>query len=398
MEEFIKENENEFLNYIEFRKTEESEIKRLNNEINKVKSDIIIDNLAMAEEPYLDIEQRKTQIQKIKEKIVNLEIGREANRIRITTQSDKDIYDFNSEIEIEKLRKEQERLEKEVTDIIDMCKKNTENRLAVKEAQEKINNMQRVKRTIEQRIKDRTNLLEEMLNRKIELKENVLLKISERMKETINEIEIQIKEKEKTLINVTKIEFDDEDSKYLYELKEKTMLRLETELEQIKKKLQEEKNTFRDIYTTNRSELTEFKKLKEDLNSSDLSKLETYLGLPQEEKQEEERKEEESIKEDEQEEKIIPNAWVPDGYGGWKPGVKSENIKTTLKHKIISLVDKFKSRLSKPKTENTNEVNVDNLELSLAERLHCEIENPEKLDVEYIEHINIEKVFEEEEK
>ena len=171
------------------------------------------------------------------------------------------------------------------------------------------------------------------------------------------------------------------------------MLRLEAELEQIKKKLQEEKNTFRDIYTTNRSELTELKKLKEDLNSSDLSKLETYLGLPQEEKQEEERKEEKSIKEDEQEEKIIPNAWVPDGHGGWKPGVKSENIKTTLKHKIISLVDKFKRRLSKPKEENTNEVNADNSELSLAERLHCEIENPGKLNVEYIEHINLEEEF-----
>lgn len=374
MEEFIKENKEEFLNYIEFKKIEESEIKRLNNEINKVKSDIIVDNLAMVEEPYLDIEQRKTRIEKIKEKIVNLEIGREVNRIRESNQSDKDISDFKNVIEIEKLKKEQKKLEDEINYIIDVCKNNCKNRLEIKEAQEKINNMQRTKKTIEQRIEDRKNLLEEMINRKIEPKEEVLLKITEKMKETINEIEIQIKEKEKTLINVTKIEFEDEDSKYLYELKEKTMLRLETELEQMRKKLKEEKSTFINIYNINKCELDELKKLKNDLNYSDLSKLEIDLGLQKEEKNEEDRNEN-VIKEDVKDEKMIPNAWVPDGLGGWKPGIKFENKK--LKDILFLLINKFRGMLGKPNEEKSDKVQKGKLVSSLSERIHCEIENPQ---------------------
>lgn len=390
MEEILKENEKDFLDYINFKKEQEEEIKRINNDINKIKSDIIVNNLKIGKKPYLEIEQRKLRIEQIKEKITNLEIGREVNRIKETNQSDKDIADFNIIVEIEKLKKEQQKLEEEITEIVNACK----NSITTKDAQEKINCMQRIRKTIEQRIADRRHLLEEIIDRKIELKEEVLLKISEKMKETINEIEINIQEKEKTLKNLTKIEFEDEDNEYLYELKQKTLARLEEELDKMKSKLHEEKNNFKNIYSINKSELDEFKKLKEDLNSEDLSKLENDLGIQQEEKE----KEKAEIKNTNinKEEKTVPNAWVPDGFGGWKPGIKDENekrSKSIFKDKIFLVVDKIKGMLSKQNKKSSGEIKENNSIPPLAERIKCKTEDSE---IEFINYLN--KEFEDKEK
>lgn len=403
MEEILKENEKDFLDYIDFKKEQEEEIKRINNDINKIKSDIIVNNLEIGKKPYLEIEQRKLRIEQIKEKITNLEIGREVNRIKETNQSDKDIADFNITIEIERLKKEQEKLEGEITKIVNECK----NSIGIKDAQEKIYCMQRTRKTIEQRITDRKNLLEDMINRKIEQKEEVLLKISEKMKETINEIEINIKEKEKTLINIIKIEFEDEDSEYLYELKQKTVTRLEAELEQMRSKLQEEKDSFNNIYSINKSELDKLKKIKEDLNTNDLSKLENNLGIQQEEKQEkikekEEKKLEINNTNISEEKKLDSDVCATEEHGEWKPEIKCENkkrsLKSIFKDKIFLLVNKIKGMLSKQNEKNSDEIKKDNQIPSLAERIQCKIEDSEILDVQYIEYIKLDREFEDEEK
>lgn len=411
MEEFLKENEKDFLDYINFKKKQEEEIKRINNDINKIKSEIIVNNLGIGNKPYLEIEQKKLRIEQIKEKITNLGIGREVNRIKKASQSDKDVADFNVTVEIERLKKEQKELETEITEIINACK----NSIETKDAQEKINCMQKTRKTIEQRITDRRNLLEEMINRKIELREEVLLKISEKMKKTISEMEINIKEKEKSLINVTKIEFGDEDSEYLYELKQKTLARLKEELEQMKSKLYEEKNNFSNIYSSNKSELDELKKLKEDLNSNDLSKLENDLGIQQEEKNNEEIKEDSQEKlkindKNNEDEVIMDRRYIYDSNGnvsdlryvpcrrnkktGELEEIKQKSIFLQKTYSIFNNIkNKIKSIFNKEQ-ENSNEINENNSKLSLAERLHYEIENPEILDGKDIEDKNKDNVVE----
>lgn len=410
MEEFLKENEKEFLDFIEFRKKQEEEIDIINKSISKIKSDIISNNLKTGNEPYLEIEKRKIRIEQIKEEINKLGVASNVNEIKESSQSDKDIANFNIIIDVERLKKEQQKLENEIIQIIDICK----NSLETKKAQEQIDNKQNIRKAIEQRIDERRKILEELINREIERKEKVLAEISKRKEEAMNKEEEDIKEKEKTLVNVIKIEFEDEDSEYLYKLKQETIEKLKNELQKMKIKLQEDKDVFIETYNINKNELNKLKKLKQDLNSNDLSRLENDLGLQQAEKQEEEIEEEKEESEIDEDEIIMDRRYIYGSNGrvldlrnvpcrrNKKTGELEEiKPKSKLIQKAYSIFNNIKNNIKSifnKDQENSDELETDNSNISLAERLHYEIENPETLDVQYTEYKNIEKVFEDEEK
>lgn len=360
MEEFLEENEKDFLKYIEFKKQQDMEIDRINRQIKKIKSDIIANNLTVGTAPYLEIEKRRTIIQELNVKIANIGVGKKVNEVKESSQSEKEISNFKSEVEIERLKKEKQQLENEVKEIMDACKKN----IQIDIVQDQINTLQKTRKTIEKRITERKEMIEELINRKITQKEEVLSEISNRREEMFKKIKNEIQEKEKTLVNVNDIEFDDEDSDYLYKLKQKTTERLEKELQELKNTLQVEKKDFRDIYNNNKNKLIELKQLREDLNSNDLSKLTSYLGLQQEEKKEEKKEEPKvSDKKETLESEIV---WVPDKiYGGWKIGVikenKSKNIIRLVKEKINKIKGKFNKNVEYiPIEQSINDENIRN--------------------------------------
>lgn len=282
MEEFIKENESEFLEWLEMNAKYENAEKTLKERVNKIKKDIELRNMAIGDNPYKIIESNEKRINEIKLIITNFNMQEHTNELKEEFQEDsysKQIQNFNNSIDKEKFKiekakliAEKEKLEDENKKIIKRCK---ENPLAAKEIEDikqgKIVNDE-FKQKIEEKeknLKSKLKLLIEEeaknVNENIKNKQDVLSKIENTRKDLVEKLQNEINEKNKVIETISKQQFDIE---RLNEIKEQTIIRLNKEIEEIKKEINSQ---IKDMY--------DIKKLNEEELNENKLRLSTLIGL-----------------------------------------------------------------------------------------------------------------------
>lgn len=349
MKEFIKENKESFLEYIKFVEEKEKEIKQLEEEITYKKALVMSKNICTLEKPYEEIEKKKDKIQELSEKFISLGMERDQKKINKSFKVKTEI-DFDYEIEVKKLEKEKQEIQDEIDDIIEECR----NKLKFKEIQDEI----------ESKKIDMLKLIQQKIDSKKEVVNNIL----ERREKTIPKLQSEIQEIKETLLSIKNRNFGEDAD--LKDIQNKTIQRLERQIEEKEIKLKDDKETFNSALIRNKEEINQLEKLKADVKEKNIKDI-VYEALGYEikeknteEKTTEEKDSQELIKENEDVKetqkfnnfKPVPEdrvgVWTKDGPV-WIPENEEKKENKSLIHKFINALNKLKSKFTKNGKEST---------------------------------------------
>lgn len=262
MEEFFREHENQFLEYMELEKKTNSEISSLESRRKRILEYISEKTTMYGKDIYIILEEKNNKIYELNEKIANLKIGMHVNEIREANLSEKEETDFDYKTKLIPIINEKDKLQKEIDEL-----KNDSKQILT--GKQHIRSIEEREEEIKENLSIKKKKIQQLIQNKIELKEKVLNEIGKKKVAKGEELKSEIKEIEKVISNITKKEFDDIE---LNNLKEQTLIRLKGELNEKKQKLNNTIREFDELKHQNIEELRKFEQLNIDLNNGNIEK------------------------------------------------------------------------------------------------------------------------------
>ena len=261
-EEFIKNYEGDLKEYIEFKEEKEKEIDELKQMITHIKAGII-ENMENSKNNYTDIESRRTKIEQLDNEMISV------NLKHCPIGKDKETFEFEKEVELNNLKVEKEKIEKEIENII----KNLEQQFKIENIKKEIADIQVQIDLVNERIKGEKSKIVKLIRKQIREKEQVLFTVSDNKENKFEELKKQ-KQELKRSINMIEAKNVSRESMHI---KERKLAELRNKLEEIENDLVESDKTFNEAFNYIEEEIEKFKQLLNKVNK--VEELKELLGI-----------------------------------------------------------------------------------------------------------------------
>lgn len=352
MEEFIKENKEEFLAYIKDEEALKESIASIDEQI-KEENDVLEKYNWISGAPGEQIEKDKAEIMKLNIKIAECGIGK-------SNEEGHELDNYKINKNIAELTEKKQKLEKEVKEIIDACSK-------LMNAKEKLKELKSLRLPKMEELKNKTDKQLKIIEEAIQNRSNAIDEISKLREQDSKKEEEEIYRLENVLLQIEAEEIP-ENIKYV---KDNAIKDMQQKIEAKKKRYIEKVSERDEAKVRNINELNGLKQLKRNLlNGNFKDTIYKELNMKEDNQEEVDENSNQKSGNGPEAKQLVEGRWAKDKQcGKWYVGYVPENMEEEsliqkIKGKIKSVFNKIVNKFTKNSYENVPNATEMNTDLS----------------------------------